>query len=361
MNGLERITRALKRQEPDRVPHFEVGLHKKVRDSIKPGISYEDFIEFMDIDAIALVDLYQSMRYTPIDETKRIYQDQWGAIVRFTEEEAPVPVKPGIMSEQDLENYNPPDPDEDWRYKNLIKAVQRFKGKRAIICGVTDVFNIVKDYLRGDIKLFIDMIKNPLLVRRMNEIVLKYQLNYIKNCIELGADFFFINGDYAVTNGPMVSPQMAADFLMPNLKKIVSQVHTAGLLCIKHSDGLLWPLFEQIIDVGVDGIHPIDPEAGMNMGEAKAKYGHKICLLGNIDCGPLLTWGTPEEVQEATKECIRKGGKGGGLICMSSNSIHSGVNPKNYITMVETIHKYGIYPLEKHFNNLVMPGILKWL
>ncbi|MBA7698085.1 hypothetical protein ES703_106760 [subsurface metagenome] len=110
----------------------------------------------------------------------------------------------------------------------------------------------------------------------------------------------------------------------------------------------------------MDGIHPIDPETGMDMGEAKAKYGHKICLLGNIDCGPLLTWGTVEGVREATKECIRKGGKGGGLICMSSNSIHSGVKPENYISMVETIREYGKYPLEEQFNNLVAPGSGKW-
>jgi len=158
----------------------------------------------------------------------------------------------------------------------------------------------------------------------------------------------------------MVSPKMAAEFLMPYLKAIVDFVHQNGSLVIKHSDGLLWPLFDQIVDTGVDGIHPIDPEAGMDMGEAKAKYGHRICLLGNIDCGPLLTWGTPDEVRQATKECIRKGGKGGGLICMSSNSIHSGVKPENYLAMVETIHKYGTYPLEDHFDNLVIPGSGVW-
>jgi uroporphyrinogen decarboxylase len=147
---------------------------------------------------------------------------------------------------------------------------------------------------------------------------------------------------------------------MPNLKAMVAKIHDLGSLCFKHSDGLLWPLFDQIVATGVNGIHPIDPEAGMDMGEAKARYGHKVCLLGNVDCGPLLTWGTTDEVRQATKECLRKGGKGGGLICMSSNSIHSGVKPENYIAMVQTIHEYGKYPLERHFGNLVMPGSSQW-
>jgi len=360
MNGLERIRKALKLEQPDRVPHFEFLIHKRVRDGIKPGLSYEDFIGVMDIDGIGLGDVTNAFKYTPVDQTKRIYRAQWGALVRFTEEAAPMPVEPAIKSERDFEHYVPPDPDEEWRYDNLRKAVQRFKGERAIFCGVTDVFNVTKDYLRGDMGLFTDMIRNPKLVHRMTEIVLKYQLRYIKNCLEVGADFFFINGDYAVTNGPMVSPKMAAEFLIPNLKSLVDQVHKLGSLCIKHSDGLLWSLFDQIIATGVNGIHPIDPEAGMDMGEAKAKYGHKVCLMGNIDCGPLLTWGVPEEVRQATKECLRKGGKGGGLICMSSNSIHSGVKPENYVAMVETICQYGRYPLEDHLTNLVIPGSGKW-
>jgi uroporphyrinogen decarboxylase len=360
MNGLERMRKALKLEEPDRVPHFEFLIHEKVRNGIKPGMSYYDCVDYMDIEGVSLGDKINAHRYTAVDEAKRVYRDEWGALVRFSAEAAGIPFEPAIKSEADFDNYVMPDPDEEWRYNELRKAVQRFKGERAIFCGVTDVFDIVKESFLGDIAMFTDMIRNPVLVHRISKCVLNYQLRYVKNCIEAGADFFFINGDYAVTDGPMVSPKMAAEFLMPYLKSIVTQVHEGGSLCIKHSDGLLWSLFDQIVETGVNGIHPIDPEAGMDMGEAKAKYGDKVCLMGNIDCGQLLTWGKAEEVRPATKECIRKGGKGGGLICMSSNSIHSGVNPENYIAMVETIHEYGRYPLEDRLDNFVIPGSGKW-
>ncbi len=360
MNGLERLQRALRRQEPDRVPHFEFLVHEKVRNGIKPGLSLEEFLEYVDHDGIGIPDKAYAHSHTVVDEGKRIYRDQWGALVKFSEEAAGIPFEPAIKPGQGLENHVMPDPDEDWRYDHLRKMAKRFKGEKALLCGVTDVFDVVKESFLGDIPMFTDMIRNPLRVHEMCQAVLDYQLRYVENCREAGADFFFINGDYAVTDGPMVSPKMAADFLMPYLKGLVTRIHELGSLCIKHSDGLLWSLFEQIIDTGVDGIHPIDPEAGMDMGEAKAKYGAKICLLGNIDCGPLLTWGTVEEVREATRECIRKGGKGGGLICMSSNSIHSGVKPENYTAMLDVIHKYGTYPLEDHFDNLVAPGSGKW-
>ena len=101
-----------------------------------------------------------------------------------------------------------------------------------------------------------------------------------------------------------------------------------------------------LIESGLHGIHPIDPVAGMDIGEAKARYGDRICLLGNIDCAQLLSWGTQDEVRQAVKDCIAKAGAGGGLICASSNSIHSGVSPENYRAMVNAIKQYGTYPLK---------------
>ena len=126
---------------------------------------------------------------------------------------------------------------------------------------------------------------------------------------------------------------------------MIDRAHDKDMLYMKHTDGNIWPIFDLIVGTGVNGIHPIDPEAGMDIGEAKTRYGDKVCLMGNIDCGPLLVWGTVDEVRHEVKECIRKAGKGGGLICMSSNSIHSGVKPENYVAMVKAIREYGQYPL----------------
>ena len=65
-------------------------------------------------------------------------------------------------------------------------------------------------------------------------------------------------------------------------------------------------------------------------------------LLSAMDKGEV---DLEEEVRQETKEVIRKAGEGGGLICMSSNSVHSGVKPENYVAMVKAIKEYGQYPL----------------
>ena len=344
MNGLERVMIALKLQEPDRVPHFE-RVAKKVREAILPDSSEEAFVEYMDLDGIRFIDRTHSWSYEIVDKGKQIKRDQWGGLVRYTGEDNPVPIEPAIKSEKDLDSYVLPDPDEEWRYDHLRKLAKRFKGERAIVVGVCDIFALGRENFLGDMGYFRALLKSPDLIYRANEILLDYQLRYMKNCIELDVDIFWLNGDWAMTEKPMVSREFTERFLAPPLRKMVEYAHSRGVPCIKHTDGNIWPIYDIIIDSGIDGLHPIDPMAGMDIGEAKAKFGDRVCLCGNVSCAFSLVSGTVEEVREETKEVIRKAGKGGGLICMSSNTIHSGVKPENYVAMVRAIREYGRYPL----------------
>ena len=101
-----------------------------------------------------------------------------------------------------------------------------------------------------------------------------------------------------------------------------------------------------IVDAGTDGIDPIDPSGGMELSVVKAKYGKRVAIKGNVDQVELLAKGSPDEVVEAVKTCIRDAGVGGGYVCSSSNSIHSGVDVVLYRVMVDAIHEYGTYPLD---------------
>ncbi len=352
LTSVERVMKALKVEEPDVVPHWD-GVHRKVATAILPDDSQDRsmglnaaFVEYMDIDAIGNFDKIHSWRLETVDDAKNIQRDQWGGLVQFTTEAIPIPIEPMIKSEKDLEGYVPPDPDEEWRYDYVKKLVKRFKGHRAVYAHATDVFDIAKESLLGDESYFEAMIKNPDLIDQVNGIVLDYNLRYIKNCIEVGIDYFYITGDFAMTQGPFVSPKHTARFLTPALKKQVELCHSMDIPVIKHTDGNIWPIFDLILETGIDAIHPIDPMSGMDLGEVKEKYGERVCLCGNVNCGPTLSWGSVEEVRQEVKDCIRKAGLGGGYICTSSNSVHSGVKPENYVAMVEAIREFGKYPLQ---------------
>ncbi|MCD6395100.1 MAG: hypothetical protein J7M40_16545, partial [Planctomycetes bacterium] len=119
-----------------------------------------------------------------------------------------------------------------------------------------------------------------------------------------------------------------------------------GLPVIKHTDGNIMPILDMILDSDIDCLDPIDPVAGLDIGEFKKKYADRIALKGNVDCAHTLTFGSEKEVVEETKEVIRKAADGGGLILSSSNSIHSAVKPGNYLAMWNAIRMYGRYPIE---------------
>lgn len=343
LTGRERILTALRLQEPDTVPHMELMINPAVREKILPGRPYEDLIEYLDIDGIAYFDIWMD-KYEVLDESRGIIRDKWGVIKRKSAETTPVPLEPAIKSEKDLAAYIPPDPDEPGKYKPLENMVKRFKGERAILALVEQPFSVVGDIL-GTANHFMDMVRNPDLVLRLNEIVVTHHLKVAKNCIEIGADVMMVAGDFAITSGPMVSPRHLEKFAMPPLAAIVAFIRSQGLPCMLHCDGNLMSIMEMVLGTGIDGLHPIDPMAGMDIGVVKEGYGDRICLMGSINCGHLLMQGTTEQVHQAVKENLRKAGRGGSLIAASSHTIHSGVKPENYVEMVKAIRKYGRYPL----------------
>jgi len=83
----------------------------------------------------------------------------------------------------------------------------------------------------------------------------------------------------------------------------------------------------------------------MDIGQAKAKYGRRICIMGNIDCTHLLPTGTTAEVEKAVRDTIAIAAPGGGYILSSSNTIHPSCKAENYVAMVRAARKYGEYPV----------------
>ena len=342
LTGAERLFKTLQLQEPDRVPFYEAPS-EKIREKILPGSSDNEVVEYFDLDAVRVEDRrLPGYRIETLDESH--FRNQWGTIVRVTSESTPHPMEGAIKTEKDIDTWQPPDPDEPWRYEKLAELVKRYKGQRAIIASFADPFNVANE-IRGATAHYMDFVKNPDLVDRLASLIRDYYLRYIRNCIEVGAEIIFISGDYATTKWPMLSNEHFAKHVIPVLKALVDEAKNRGAYVLKHTDGNIMPIIDMILDTGIHGLHPIDPNAGMDLGEIKKKYGHRICLVGNVDCAYTLTWGTIEEVREDVKRCIRQAARGGGYICMSSNSIHSAVKPENYVEMVKAVHDYGKYPI----------------
>jgi uroporphyrinogen decarboxylase len=150
--------------------------------------------------------------------------------------------------------------------------------------------------------------------------------------------------DIAFGSGPMLSLEDLRTFLFPWYEEFGKTCHDAGLHFFYHTDGVVWDLLEDLIAVGVDALHPIDPTC-MDIEEAKARVGDRLAIIGNIS-NEILETGTPEEVSELTKKRLRALAPGGGYCLGSGNSVPDWAQITNYRAMVETGLRHGRYPIQ---------------
>ena len=142
--------------------------------------------------------------------------------------------------------------------------------------------------------------------------------------------------------GPLPAAQALQGDLVPRAERILAPTVRAGLPILFHSDGRIDAAVEWLIDLGINGINPLDPY-GVDYRDYKKRYGDRLCLWGNVDVEWPLAHGTPEDVEKdviAHMEVLKPGGHWG---ASSSHSITNFVPHENYVAMLDAIHKYGVY------------------
>ena len=340
LTSAERVMRVLARREPDRVPHFEWLIARNVREALYPGgCTHNEFAVRMGHDAI-LVD--PDFVKTQVGPTR--WRTEWGYVVDYGQEEHGVEVESPIHTMADFARYTPPDPYAPGRYASLEKAVREFKGKMAIGVHLNDVFSIPRNLMSMQ-ELLMAIACEPELVAAVVNLSVEINLKMAREVAARGADFVWTGDDYAGNAGPLMSPDHFRRLFWPGLKRVAAGFKELGLPFIKHCDGNIWPIIDMMVDAGISCLDPIDPQGGMDLADVKAKFGHRVAVKGNVDCAMTLTYGTTDDVAAATKEALRKGAPGGGYILSSSNSIHSAVKPENYRAMLDTLRRFGRYPI----------------
>ncbi|MBX3751001.1 MAG: hypothetical protein KF897_13000 [Opitutaceae bacterium] len=157
-----------------------------------------------------------------------------------------------------------------------------------------------------------------------------------------GLDGFALCSDYCFNTGPFMSPAKFADFVTPYLAELTRGYRDMGYYVIKHTDGNIMPIIDQLVSTKPHALHSLDPQGAVDLAEVKRRYGHELCLIGNVHCG-MMDAGTPEQVEAAARQALQAGMPGYGYIFSTSNCIYTGMPLANYERMLDVWRREGNY------------------
>ena len=246
-----------------------------------------------------------------------------------------------IQSAKDLEKIELPDPEDPALYEPLRHFVDEYRTKGlALFCRVplgSDPVILGMGYERFSYTLYDDY---PFL-EQLFDLYTGWYARAMKHICALDFDFIWSGEDIAHKSGPYLSPKMFRKLFMPYYRRVADQITKPWIF---HSDGDLMSILEDLLSLGINGLHPIEP-GPMNLVELKRQYGRHLCLCGNINVDT-LSQGTPDMIDDLVKTAISTAGPGGGYICGSSNSVTSYCQPENVRAMANAIKRYGLYPIK---------------
>ncbi|MFC1563073.1 uroporphyrinogen decarboxylase family protein [candidate division KSB1 bacterium] len=211
----------------------------------------------------------------------------------------------------------------------------------------------------GEDNYYMNIALQPDLVKEASDLCAQMNLATAKIFIDEGVDAIAPGGDFSSSTGPMISPNTLRKIYLPGMKEVSNFGHNSGVKVLTHNCGNNWKILDMLIETGYDAWQSIQSKtADMDMKRLKKMYGNKIALWGGINIESLYD-GTAEENMYDVLYALKYAGVGGGLIAGTSNSVAFGVSYDNYMTCLDTLHKFGDYPLrieeiDKRLSELVL-------
>lgn len=177
-------------------------------------------------------------------------------------------------------------------------------------------------------------------VKDMND----YAIATAEGILQRGGEYIYITADLGYKGRSLISPRMFKEFFKPGMTKFCKRVHQLGGKVMFHSCGNVVQLLADIVETGIDALHPIEREAGNDILEFKQQYKNRLTLVGNVPI-PLLTHGTPKETYDYVKWLIENVSIEGGHIISSSHSVTQWCKLKNFLAYYRAVEDLGKYPI----------------
>lgn len=388
MTPHERVKTALRHEEPDRVPADFVAtpeVWQKLIAQLEPdttGIAPAEYIEpareallrRLEIDTRVLsYDMFCEPPESVLRENAVV--DWWGSLDRSTpnrmwrqrlpdgttndiwgthrrtvghavgayDEFASWPLQ-RAESPSDLRSHPWPEPDW-WNFDALPGIVRQLDAHQQyhLRFRIGSIFEIAWQ-LRGMNELLIDLVSNPELPRYIMSRLTELHVENTRRVLDLigdRLDMVYFYDDVATQTSLMISPQTWRDEVRPHQARLVDLAHGRGIPVMYHCDGAIYQLIPELIELGVDVLNPIQPDArNMDARRLKDEFGDRLAFHGGIDIADTLPRGTPEEVADEVRRCVDVLGRDGGYILCSSHHIQPDTPVENILAMYDVGLRY---------------------
>jgi len=383
MTSRERVLKALNHEEPDRVP---VDLGGSLTNASIAKKAYSELRKYLGLkgDKAEVVDVMQQLVRPDEQILKRFgidvygigakppkgwklaieedkdnyyYTDEWSIRYRmpkghgyyFDIVESPL----ANLDMDSLKDYQWPDPHDSGRREGLeeeVRDLYKNTDYALFLNAPTSGIFEKSSALRGFENFYMDLVVNPKFAEIILDKMLEFYLDYWEEILPLVGRYVQIikmGDDLGGQDGPLINPELYRRMIKPRHKEIFSFIkkRTDAKLYL-HSCGAIYEFIPDIIECGVDILNPIQVSAkGMDTKRLKQEFGDKLSFWGGIDTQRVLTFGTPEDVEEEVKRRIVDLAPGGGYILSSVHNIQPNVPPENIVAMFEAARKYGEYPI----------------
>ena len=369
MNSRERVLTVLRHEVPDRVPvdlgsTAVSGIHRRANDALKALLGVvadepvHDLVQGLvvpdervlqrfgvDFRRVAMRPSAAAAAALPADSDET-YVDEWGMRRQRTElywEMVGHPLADATV--EDLRHYPWPDPHDPARVAGLAEEAQRLYEE-------TD-YALVADFLGGGLfeqalwmrgfeRFMMDLVSNEpfatALLDRLLELYIEFYDVYLE-AVGPYVQIVALGDDLGMQTGPLISPALYRRLIKPRHKELYDFIHSrTEAKIMHHTCGSVFPLVQDLIDVGVDILNPIQTSAqGMDPAALKREFGQQLIFHGGMDVQRILPFATPEVVKEEVKRIVAILGQGGGYIFAPSHNIQADVPPENILAMYEAM------------------------
>ncbi len=376
MTSRERVLCALSHEEPDRVPIFlgtsgvttlntaaydrlkaHLGLRTETRSfwrALQYAILDEEVMAQFGSDGRPLIPgPAPSMLSRDIAPDR--FADAWGIVWQRQPGNAYYDIARHPLEDatvDDLERYPWPDLANPGRFEGLREKARAIQAAGQAVVALSGVSPFEFSYmLRGMDRWFLDLAGDRAfalaLMRKLTGLMRAAAERLLEEAGEF-IDVVITGDDLGSQKGPLISTAMYRQLVKPFHAELIGAIKARSRARIfYHSDGNIYPLLKDLVEVGIDLLNPVHVSAG-EMGDTarlKREFGGRLSFCGAIDSQTVLPHGTPDDVRREVRRRLKDLAPGGGYILAAVHCIQPDVPPENVCALFEEAAAAGRYPL----------------